>query len=345
MTTSLPVRQVTRYTRFGDEAEVSETAAGKTRTTTTQYDPATRVVSTEITSDQGVAVPAVTTTYDPDSGDVHTTSMAGATITRDYDKLGRLAAYTDADGGRTVNEFDRFGKASKVSDPTGFSTFTYDRAQDPRGQLTGVTDSVAGTFTAKYSPDGQLTELHYPGGLTRTDKLDANLQPVARSYTRDSDGAVIYSESEVDNSAGQAVSRQYTGGSKTFRYDRLGRLTTTQQDSDVTNGCVTRTYGYDNRSNRTEKLTYDPAADGSCNTDGADATEGHTYDTADRITDGGYRYDAFGRTTALPGGTTWSSARSRVTPGRPGHSTRPTGSAVSPPTPTSTRRGPTRHPS
>ncbi|MFF0470805.1 polymorphic toxin-type HINT domain-containing protein [Micromonospora zamorensis] len=55
---------------------------------------------------------------------------------------------------------------------------------------------------AKYSPDGQLTELKYPGGLTRTDRLNAN----------------------------------------------------------------------------------------------------HTNDTADRLTDDGYVYDAFGRTTGLPGG-------------------------------------------
>jgi YD repeat-containing protein len=72
------------------------------------------VKSTVITSDEGVAVPPVTIGYDPASGDVATTTMGGATITREYDRLGRLAAYTDADGGRTVNEFDRFGKPAEV---------------------------------------------------------------------------------------------------------------------------------------------------------------------------------------------------------------------------------------
>jgi RHS repeat-associated protein len=302
MTTDLPVRRVKAFSRFGDETEVTETAGGETRTTVTAYDAATRVTRTEITSSQGVAVPAVTTAYDPASGDVTTTTMDGATVTREYDRLGRLAAYTDADGGRTVNEFDRFGKAARVSDPTGSSVFAYDRAQDPRGQLTGVTDSVAGTFTAKYSPDGQLTELHYPGGLTRVDKLDANLQPVERTYTRDSDGAVVYSESVVENSAGQWVNHKYTGGAKTYGYDRLGRLVRSQQDSDITAGCVTRTYEYDGRTNRTEKRTFSPDAEGLCDTGEADAVDGHTYDSADRITDAGYTYDAFGRTTALPGG-------------------------------------------
>jgi hypothetical protein len=168
--------------------------------------------------------------------------------------------------------------------------------------LTSITDSVAGTFTAKYSPDGQLVEMTYPGGLTRTDRLDANLQPVERTYTRDSDGTVIYSESVVENTAGQWVNHSYTGGGKRYSYDGLGRLTKARHDSAITAGCVTRTYTYDDRSNRTRKATFNPAADGSCDEGAADAEDDHTYDTADRITDPGYVYDAFGRTTQLPGG-------------------------------------------
>ncbi len=230
--------------------------------------------------------------------------MGGSTITREYDLLGRLASYTDADGGVTVNEFDPFGKPSKVSDPTGYSTFAYDRVAEPCGLLTSVTDSVAGTFTAKYSPDGQLTELKYPGGLTRTDRLDANLQPVERTYTRDIDNEVIYSESVVENTAGQWVNHTYTGGGKTYRYDQLGRLTRAQHEAAITAGCVTRTYHYDDRSNRTSQASFAPTEDGSCQEETADEEGDHTYDTADRLTDAGYVYDAFGRTTTLPGGLT-----------------------------------------
>lgn len=304
MTTNLPERRVVSYTRYGDEAVVTETAAGKTRTTTTQYDPATRVTSTQITSDEGAPVEAVTTQYSPTSGDVTVTTMGTASITREYDLLGRLASYTDADGGTTVNEFDRFGKSVKVSDPTGNSTFAYDRAAEPRGLLTSVTDNVAGTFSAKYSPDGQLTELKYPGGLTRTDRLNANLEPVERTFTRDSDGAVVYSESVTENTASQWVNHTYTGGSKAYRYDRLGRLTRAQQDTTMTDGCVTRTYAYDNRTNRIGSSRFVPALDGTCDETGTPVSETHAYDTADRLTDAGYVYDAYGRTTALPGGLT-----------------------------------------
>ncbi|WP_146605870.1 LamG-like jellyroll fold domain-containing protein [Micromonospora craterilacus] len=302
MATNLPVRRVVSYTRHGDEAVVTETAAGKTRTTTTTYDAATRVTGKAITSDEGAAIPTVTTTYSPTSGEATATTMGGSTIAREYDLLGRQVSYTDADGGTTVTEFDRFGKSVKVSDPTGHRTFAYDRVAEPRGLLTSVTDSVAGTFSAKYSPDGQLTEMKYPGGLTRTDRLDVNLRPVERTYTRDSDGEVIFSESVVTNTASQWVEHTYTGGSKTYRYDRLGRLVRAQHDSAITEGCVTRTYSYDDRTNRSGSSQFAPAAEGECDASTATTTRTHGYDTADRLTDDGYVYDAFGRTTALPGG-------------------------------------------
>ncbi len=107
-----------------------------------------------------------------------------------------------------------------------------------------MTDSVAGTFNAQYSPDGQLTTLKYPSGMTRVDTLNANLEPVARTYKRDTDNTVIYSESVIDNSAGELTTHTFTGGSRTYTYDRLGRLTNAQ-DTKAASGCVTRAYGYD----------------------------------------------------------------------------------------------------
>src|SRR6266540_437379 len=310
MTAELAKKRVSSYSRWGDAAVVTDSVAGTSasRTTTTLYDDAGRTTSVQITStgDGATQIPAVTSDYHPASGQVTATHAGTATITREYDLWGRLYRYTDADGGVTTNEFDRYGNPTKVSDPTGNATFGYDRVAEPRGLLTSVTDSIAGTFTAAYSADGQLTTLHYPGGMTRTDILDANLEPVTRSYTRDSDSAVIYSQSIVSNSAGQTVSDSYTGGSKTYGYDRIGRLTSTRQVSPATAGCVTRTYSYDNRTNRTARKTYNPAGDGSCaSTSGSpDAEDDHSYDAADRITDAGYIYDPYGRITALPGGLT-----------------------------------------
>ncbi|MEV6811239.1 LamG-like jellyroll fold domain-containing protein [Micromonospora sp. NPDC051296] len=302
MAGDLPVRRVLSYTRYGDEAVVSETAAGKTRTTTTTYDPATRVASTTITADEGAPIETVVNTYSPTTGAVTETTMGTAEILKEHDLLGRLVSYTDADGATTATEYDRYGKSVKVTNPTGHSTYAYDRDVEPRGLVTSVADSVAGTFTARYSPDGELVRMTYPGGLTREDRLDSNHQPVERTYTRDSDNEVIYSEAVVENASGQWVDHTYTGGSKTYRYDRVGRLVRTQHDSAQNDGCVTRTYAYDDRANRTGSTSFAPAVDGTCAQTDTTSSRSHSYDTADRLTDDGYGYDAFGRTTAMPGG-------------------------------------------
>jgi RHS repeat-associated protein len=309
MATNLPERRVTSYTRWGDVGVVTETVPGTTasRTTTTTYDTAGRISLVAITStnDGATALPAISTDYSSTTGQVtatHLNTTGTPTITREYDSLGRLYRYTDADGGATTNEFDRYGKPSKVTDPTGYATYTYNRTLEPRGLLTSTTDSIAGTFSAEYSPDGQLTVLHYPNGMTRTDTLDANLEPIARTYTRDTDNAVIYTDAIVTNSSGEAVSNTYTGGTHTYTYDRIGRLTATAETPDGS-GCTTRTYTYDTRTNRTSRKTYNPDTNGACRTTGTvDAQADHIYDTADRTTDTGYTYDPFGRITTMPGG-------------------------------------------
>jgi len=306
---SLPVRRVESYNRYGDAAVVSESNAGKTRTTTTTFDTAGRVATVSVSANDGTAaVPTATTTYDPASGQPISTTAGSMSTWREYDLLGRVVKYTDADGGITTSEYDRYDRPARTLDPTGTVTYGYDRDVEPRGMLTTLTDNNVGTFTAGYSADGQLTQVRYPGGITRTDTLDANLQPQARSYTRDSDSIVLYTETVQENPHGQWAVHVYTGGSKAFTYDRLGRLT---KAAHTTGGqCTLRTYEFTgaegSRTNRTAKKTWLPDATGACDPTGAaDATASYAYDTADRLlsdSTGSYTYDVFGRTTAAPGG-------------------------------------------
>ncbi|MFE7191775.1 ricin-type beta-trefoil lectin domain protein [Kitasatospora sp. NPDC057541] len=301
MPTTLPVKQVTRYSRTGRPEEVVETNAGKTRKTSTTYDAVDRTVSTEVTGDEGQAVPKAVTAYDPATGEAVSTTAGGKSITTVKDVLGRTISYTDADGATTTTEYDKFGKPVKVTDPTGVTTYTYDRAKEPRGLLTSVNDSKAGEFTAKYSPDGQLVEQTYPGGIVRKDTLNASGKAVARTYARTSDGKVVWAQNEELSTQGQVTKDSSTNGIKSYAYDRLGRLIKAEQ-STVAAGCTTRTYTYDVHYNRTAKSTTGPAADGTCTTTGA-TTVNSTYDSADRITTAGYTYDAFGRTLTTPSGT------------------------------------------
>ncbi|MEV7281802.1 DNRLRE domain-containing protein [Streptomyces sp. NPDC093111] len=307
MPDTIPVKRIIRYSRFGEMEEVTETNAGKARTTTTVYDTADRIVSTQITGDLGQDLPQVSTEYDPVTGNAVKTMAGGKTITRVFDALDRLLSYTDADGGTTTTEFDTYGKPVKVSDNTGTTTYTYDRRQEPRGMVTSVTDSVAGTFTAKYGPDGQLTEQTYPGGYVRKDTFNATGAATGRTYTRVSDSQIVYGQHLEMTAQGAIAADTNSTDSKEYTYDRLGRLTKAVQTT--TAGCTTRAYGFDEagrsitgRMNRTSKTLYAPAEDGSCTSTGGTVTTS-SYDSADRLLTAGYTYDAFGRTTATGTGS------------------------------------------
>nr|BEK69212.1 hypothetical protein KPHV_64390 [Kitasatospora purpeofusca] len=310
MPTTLPVKRVTRYSPFGEPEETTEANAGKSRKTVTTYDGTDRILSTEITSDEGKPLPKVTTEYDPATGDSVKTTAGGKSLTRVIDQLGRLISYTDADGATTTSEFDRFGKPVKVTDPTGFSTYTYDRAKEPRGLVTSVNDSVAGEFTAKYGPDGQLVEQTYPGGIVRKDTVNAVGEATGRTYTRTSDNKVVWAQTADVSTQGQVAKDTSSTATRTYQYDRLGRLVKAEQ-STVATGCVTRQYAFDSHSNRLSKQTSPKGASGECSTVGA-AAENHTYDSADRLTDAGFVYDAFGRTVKTATGATntyWANDR------------------------------------
>lgn len=299
--TALPAA-TTEYDWWGNPTKITETANGVTRTTTTTYDGAGRATSVAMTGGIGQAVPEATTEYDPATGQaVKTVSPTGGTITQGYDKLGRQISYTDADGGTTTTEYDLLGRPVKVSDNSPSTvTYTYDTTAEPRGLATKTTDSIAGAFQATYGADGSVTSEKLPGGYTLRQTKDTAGSPDGRTYTRDSDGAIVYSDAVTESIYGQVTT--HAGWSdQTYRYDSTGRLTTVEDTSETI--CTRRAYTFDARTNRKSltSATGTPGAD--CPTTGGTTTN-HTYDSADRIVDSGHTYDAFGRTTAVPGNGT-----------------------------------------
>ncbi|WP_282695749.1 DNRLRE domain-containing protein [Streptomyces sp. CC208A] len=289
----------TEYDWWGNPAKATETANGVTRTTTTTYDNAGRAVKVVMTGGLGQAVPETTTEYDPATGQaVKTTSPTGGTIVKEFDKLGRQVSYTDADGGVTRTEYDLLDRPVKTTDSAPSTvTYTYDTAIEPRGLATRTTDSIAGAFEARYDADGSVTTEELPGGYTLTVEEDTTGAPLSRVYTRDSDGQVVYSDTVAESVHGQ-VTRHNGWSAQDYTYDKTGRLT--QVNDTVGEVCTTRSYAFDKRTNRTGLTTAEGAAGAACPTTGGTTTT-HTYDSADRLTDTGYVYDAFGRTTALPG--------------------------------------------
>jgi hypothetical protein len=66
--------------------------------------------------------------------------------------------------------------------------------------------------------------------------------------------------------------------------------------------CTRRDYTFDARSNRKSLTTATGTPGADCPTTGGTTTT-HAHDSADRLVDADYTYDAFGRTSALPGST------------------------------------------
>ena len=307
--TRLPVSRVEMYTPTGQIARAVETADGTTRQSVTQYDAADRPVRQETTGD-GLPLPVSSTTYDPFSGQATTTTGdVGTTkekvLQRGYDALGRLLSYRDASGAVTTTSYDRYSRPVSVADPTGTTAYAYDRSRDPRGLLTGITDSVAGTFGASYGPDGQLTQVTYPGGVTMTQRYDSAKTPSQRTYTRGtgSSATTLFTQSVVSNSQGQWVSDSSSTASATYAYDQRGRLTRATHRSTGT-PCETRFYSFDSRTNRTAKASATATeATAACSlTAPATPQNTYSYDSADRLINSGYAYDAFGRTVRQPSG-------------------------------------------
>ncbi|WP_237527769.1 RHS repeat-associated core domain-containing protein [Streptomyces sp. SID2119] len=299
--TGLPAT-TTEYDWWGNPAKVTDTANGVTRTTTTTYDNAGRQTKATVTGGTGQAVPESTTEYAPATGrQTRTVSPTGGTITKVFDKLGRQVSYTDADGGVTTTEYDLLDRPVKVTDNVPSTVaYTYDHNAEPRGLATKTTDSVAGAFQATYDADGSVSSEKLPGGYTLTQTEDPTGSTTDRTYTRDSDGTIVYSDTVTESIHGQVTG--HDGWSdQTYRYDAIGRLTTVEDTADTV--CTRRAYTFDARTNR-KSLTTSTAAPGlGCTTTGATTTN-HTYDSGDRLVDTGYVYDAFGRTTAVPGNGT-----------------------------------------
>lgn len=297
----LPVKTST-YDWWGNAANTTEAASGSTRTTTVATDNAGRTTSVRITGGVGTAAPEATTTYDAVTGRIiKTVSPTGGTLTTAYDKLGRVISYTDADAGTSTTEYDMLDRKVRESNNIPSSaTYTYDHNAEPRGLATKVVDSVAGTFTAAYDADGDLVEEKLPGGYSLAQTIDAEGNALERTYTRDSDGILVQSDTVNRSIYGQVISdAQVTA--QNYRYDAVGRLTSVEDTAETV--CTTRTYTFDARANR-KTLTSATGTPGTDCPSSGGSTINYTYDTADRQVDSGYTYDAFSRTTAKPGGVT-----------------------------------------
>jgi RHS repeat-associated protein len=306
----LPITSFIAYSPLGKPTQIVEETTGSTpgtRTTHYTYDSAGRPITKWITGG-GTQVPKVETVYNSSNGLATTrrfvcpsneTGCDQQTITATPDALGRVTKYEDADGNQATTTYDLNGRPLTFNDGKGTQTFSYDSAT---GLLVGLTDSMAGTFTASYNADGQMTARGLPNGLTSEAVYDAAGAATDLTYTKASNcgASCTWLDFEVArSSSGKILSESGTLGTNKYSYDRVGRLTKAEEKP-VGGGCTTRSYTFDQDSNRTSMTTRPPGIGGICVSSGG-SSQGYSYDGADRLEAAGLIYDAFGRITSLPG--------------------------------------------
>jgi RHS repeat-associated protein len=307
---SLPKLQSTSYTyNMWDEPEiVTNTSGTTTRTTTQTYDAAGRLKTTAISSTVGTALPAVTDTYNSETGALEkqstTTESKTKTITSAYNTLGELSSYTDAGEETSSYEYDVDGRIVKSNDGKGTETYTYSKTTGLPTELLNEYGTSKLLFTAAYDTEGNILTETYPNGMSANYTDDATGKPVGLEYkktthcTEEKEKCRWFTDSVIPSIHGQWLSQTSTLSKQAYTYDAAGRLTAVQ-NTPTGKECTTRIYAYETDSNRTSLTTDEPNIKGECATE-AGTTEKHTYDTADRLTDSGTSYNTWGDITALP---------------------------------------------
>lgn len=312
---SLPISTFD-YDRLNNLTQQTDTVGAAVRQSNFGYDAVGRR-TTELITDNGVSQPPVeyrTSTYQPNTGQlVDSTTFEDddgnwsqtGNIRRAYDGSGRLISYTDQDGQTSTTTYDTLGRPVSTDDGKGTQALTYDPIT---GDLTSIVDSHLGTLTATYDPDGQLATQTLPGGLRATTTYDEAASPIGRVWEQStgcSTACQKIAEQVSESIHGQWRTRTDTRpgapvATEEFRYDAAARLTRTADDPSDT-GCSTRAYTFDTDGNRTQTRSWPSETGGACQSTSGQTDLNTTVDQADRIYNTGFVYDAFGRTTQVPG--------------------------------------------
>jgi RHS repeat-associated protein len=306
-TSGLPELPVTKYTyNIWDEPEtLTETVGSSTRTKTDTYDTAGRVETEATSSTIGTALPTVTNKYSPENGALEkqstTTEGKTKTITSSDNRLDQLISYTDADENTSTYEYEKEKGARliKVNNGKGTETYTYSETTGLPTEVLYENGTTKIGFSATRDVEGHILTEGYPNGMTATYTYNSVDEPTALEYKKtthcaeEKEKCVWFKDTVIPSIHGQWLEQATTFSRQVFLYDAAGRLTKVQ-NTPTGKSCTAHVYGYDEDSDRTSVTT-----ESKCAPEGA-TVEGHTYDTADRLTDPGIKYNEFGDITTLP---------------------------------------------
>jgi streptogramin lyase len=304
---ALPTATYAAYNIYDEPETITEAFGSSTRTEKETYDAGGRRSTSETTASSGKALPKVTFTYSSTLGVLEKESAEEKTLSSEFNLLGQLVKYTDADGNSAKYSYAGPGNdylLTEASDSSSSGTSRQSYEYDPTTKLrTKLIDSAAGSFTATYDTEGQLTSESYPYGVCAAYSYNSVGEATNLSYKKSSNCAeaepgIYYSDSSSRSIRGELLRQESTLANDTYTYDPLGRLTETQE-TPAGEGCTVRAYSYDEESNRATSTTRAPGTGGACQAEGG-STEGHNYDEGNRLTDPGIAYDPYGNVTKLP---------------------------------------------
>jgi hypothetical protein len=329
-TTSVPNLPVTKttYNIWNEPETIVETFpksgsfAEHTRTTKDEYDAAGRLkysgeTSTATTETTDKALPKITEEYNEKTGVLEKqcanegkscSEGKPKTITNVYNTLGQLESYTDSDGNVAKFKYagpENDGLLEEMSDSSneGDSSqkYTYNATTK---RLEKLVDSAAGTFTAYYDTEGNLSVVVYPNEMCAHYTHNSVGEATQIEYTKTTgcseNEGVWFSETKTPSIRGEVMSKTSTLANEEYGYDTLGRLTEVHE-TPAGEYCKTRLYEYEAESNRTKQTTREPNSKKECATEGGTVQE-HKYDEANRLIDSEITYDPLGNVIKLPSG-------------------------------------------
>ena len=293
-------------------AELSQTAAGATRSVTFAYDPAINSLSS-ITDQEG----RVTQFFYGGGGNLNRITAPGGAVTSfTYDDLGRVQTITQPTADPAVTAVTKLtyeAARTLLTDPNGNRT-TYDLTADGWKLVSKATDAAGHVRSATYTPKQDVTTATNPagtsafgydpavnGGESLTSTTSATGAGSSFAYTNTAQ-ATRYQPSSGTDAQGRASTYTYNGaGNRLSSADASSAQASVTYNGDGTvatatspSGAIT-SYGYDTVGQLTSitppagsslghrSYTYDGHGRMATYTSGRGITETYRYDALDRV--------------------------------------------------------------
>jgi RHS repeat-associated protein len=268
---------------YDDRGQVIANRIGSDSWTCTTYDSRGRITQVAIPADSVGPARTITNNFlVGGSALVSSTADSGGTITQTVDLLGRTVAYHDVltgtlETGTTTTTYDNLGRISTISSPKfGTETLNYDNLN----RLTSTVIDGTTYASPSYDAYGRLSQVTYPaaGQLKLVIGLDSLGRTASNTYTL-GNGSAGPSDSVTLSQSGDVISGTELGASKSYTYDKAGRLTA------ATIGTNTYGYSFGTPTGCTGTYNANAGKDGNRTSQTVNGvTTTYCYDYADRLT-------------------------------------------------------------